>query len=52
MESNVRQMFEIRSKLTIKASERCQCRRSGVFIVSFEQISHIDLVFPLWLLDE
>ena len=23
-----------------------QCRRSGVFIVNFEQISHIVLVFP------
>ena len=40
-------MFEICSKLTIKTLERRQWRRSGVFIVNFEQISHIALLFLL-----
>ena len=31
----------------IKALEQCQWHRSGVFIVNFEQISNIFLVFPL-----
>ena len=35
---NTRTMFEICSKLTIKTPERRQLRRSGVFIVNFEQI--------------
>ena len=35
---------KICSKLTIKAPERRHCRRSSVFIVSFEHISHF-LVF-------
>ena len=39
--------FEICSKLTIKTPERRHCRRSGVFIVKFENISHIFLVFLL-----
>ena len=38
---------EICSKLTIKIPEERQCRRSGVFIVNFEHISHLVLVFPL-----
>ena len=39
---------EIRSQLTIKAQEeRRHWRRSGVFIVNFERISHFALVFPL-----
>ena len=33
-------MCEICSKLTIKISEQRHWRRSGVFIDSFEQISH------------
>ena len=33
---NTRTSCEICSKLTIKTSEQCQCRRSGVFIVNFE----------------
>ena len=33
------------SKLTIKAPEQRHCRRSGVFIVNFEHISHLVLVF-------
>ena len=33
-------MCEIPEKLTIKTPELRDWRRSGVFIVSFEQISH------------
>ena len=44
---NTQTMCEICSKLTIKTPERRQGRRSGVFIVNFEQISHIFQVFPL-----
>ena len=36
---------EICSKLTIETSERRYWRRSGVFIVNFEYISHLSLVF-------
>ena len=35
------------SELTIKTPERCHRRRSGVFIVTFEHISHLFLVFLL-----
>ena len=42
---NRRKIFEICSKLTIKTSEQCHWRRSGVFIVNFEHISHLFLVF-------
>ena len=38
---------EICSKLTIKTPERRHWRRSSVFIVNFEHISHLALVF-LW----
>ena len=38
---------EICSKLIIKTPERRQCRRSDVFIVNFENISHLLLVFLL-----
>ena len=34
-------------KLTIKTPERHEWRRSGVFIINFEHISHIVLVFRL-----
>ena len=44
-------MYEIYSKLTIKTPERREWRRSGVFIVVSEQISHIVLVFPLLTLN-
>ena len=37
-------------KLTIEKSERVQWRRSGNFIVKFEYISHLVLVFLLWTL--
>ena len=38
---------EICSKLTIKMPERRYWRRSGIFIVNFEHISHLALVFLL-----
>ena len=44
---NTRTRCEICSKLTIKTPERRQWRRSGVFIVNFEHISHLVLVFLL-----
>ena len=40
-------MCETCSKLTIKIQERRQWRRSGIFIVNFEHISHLVLVFLL-----
>ena len=42
---NTRATCEICSKLTIKTPERHQWRRSGVFIVNFEHISHLVLLF-------
>ena len=42
---------EICSKLTIETPERPQSRRSGVFIVNFEHISHLFLVFLLLTLN-
>ena len=42
---NTRLSCEICSKLTIKMPERRQWRRSGIFIVNFEHISHLVLVF-------
>ena len=45
-------MCEICSKLTIETLERRQLRRSGVFIVNFEQISHIILAYPLLTLNK
>ena len=44
--------FEICLKLTITALEQRQWRRSGVFIVNFEHISHIFLVFLLLALNK
>ena len=41
---------EICSKLTIKTPERRHCRRSGVFIVNFDHVSHLVLVFLLFTL--
>ena len=38
---------EIYSKLTIKTAERRQWRRFAVFIVNFEHISHLVLLFLL-----
>ena len=44
---NTRTRCEICSKLTIKIAERRHWRRSGIFIVDFEHISHLVLVFLL-----
>ena len=44
---NTRTRCKICSKLTTKISERRQWRRSGIFIVNFEHISHLVLVFLL-----
>ena len=44
---NTRTRCKICSKLTIKTPERRQWRRSGVFIVNFEHILHLVLVFLL-----
>ena len=45
---NTKTRCEICSKLTTKKTpERRQWRRSGVFIVNFEYISHLILVFLL-----
>ena len=48
---NTRTRCEICSKLTIKAPEPRQWRRSGVFTVNFERISHLDPVFLLLTLN-
>ena len=48
---NTRTRCEICSKLTIKTPERRQWRLSGVFIVNFELISHLVLVFLLLTLN-
>ena len=47
---NTRKRCEICPKLTKKTPERCR-RRFGVFIVDFEHISHLVLVFPLLTLN-
>ena len=44
---NARTRCEVCSKLTIKTPERRHWRRSGVFIVNFEHISHLVLLFLL-----
>ena len=49
---NTRARCEICSKLAIKTPERRQLRRSGVFIVNFEHISHLVLVFLLLTLSK
>ena len=48
---NTRARCEICSMLTIKTPERRQWRRSGVFIVNFEHISHLFLAFLLLTLN-
>ena len=48
---NQNRVCEIWSKLTIKIPERCHWRRSGIFIVNFEHISHLVLVFLLLTLN-
>ena len=49
---NTRTRCEMCSKLTIKTPERRQWHRSGVFIVNFEHISHLVLVFLLLTLPD
>ena len=49
---NTRTICEIYSMLTIKTPKRRQWRRSGLFIVNYEQNSHIFLVFPLLILNK
>ena len=49
---NTRAIGEICSKLSINASDLCQWCCSGVFIVSFEEFSHIVLVPPLFTLNK
>ena len=44
---NTRKRCEICSKLTTKTPERCHWRRSGVFIVNFEHVFYLFLVFLL-----
>ena len=44
---NTRTWFEICSKLTIKTPERCYWRLSSVFVINFEHISRLVLVFLL-----
>ena len=48
---NTRTRREIYSKLIITTPERCHWRRSGVFIVNFEHLPHLVLVFLLLTLD-
>ena len=48
---NTRTRHKICLKLTIKAPERFHWRGSGVFIVNFEHISHLVLVFLLLALN-
>ena len=49
---NTRIMSEIYSELTINTSERYQWYCSDIFIVNFEQISHIDQVVLLLTLNK
>ena len=48
---NTRTRCEICSKLTIKTPERPQWRRSHVFIVNFDHISQLVLVFAILTLN-
>ena len=51
MSNDTKAMSEICSKLAIKTPEPYQLRHSSVFFI-FDQISDIDLVFPLLTLNE
>ena len=44
---NTRRRCEICSELTIMTPERRHWRRPGIFVVNFEHISHLVLVFLL-----
>ena len=48
---HLRARCKTNSKLTIKTPERYHWRRSGVFIVNFEHISQLVLVFLLLTLN-
>ena len=48
---NTKARCETCSNSTIKTTERLHWRRSGVFIVNFEHISHLALVFLLLTLN-
>ena len=48
----LRTRCDICSKLAIKTPEQRQLRRSDVFIVNFEHISHLALVFLLLTLNK
>ena len=50
--NNTRKRCKICSKLTIKTLEERQLRRSSVFIVNFENILHLFLVFLLMTLNK
>ena len=49
---NTRKRCKTCSKLTIKTPKRRQRRLSGVFVVSFEHISHLFLEFLLLSLNK
>ena len=49
---NTRTMREICSELTIKTPESRLWHRSNAFIVNFEQVSNIVLIFPLLTLNK
>ena len=49
---NTRKKCEICSKLTLKTPERCQRRLSVAFVVNFEHISHLLLMFLLLTLNK
>ena len=48
---NTKTRYEICSIVRIKTPERCQWRRSGIFILNFEGISYLVLVFLLLTLN-
>ena len=43
--------LNVRAEITSQPAITCQWRRSGVFIVNFERISHLALVFLLLTLN-
>ena len=45
-------LFSLSKRALFKEGEQCQLHRSGVFIVSFDKISHIVLVFLLLSLNK
>ena len=49
---NTRKRCEICSKLTINTPERRHWRHSGVFVVNFEHVLHLFLVFLLFTLNK